>query len=773
MDQKNFYNNSEEYFEVLKNEPESYYREFIDFVEYYLKDKQARIIDLGCGTGQSSFYLARAGYKVTGFDFSRKFIEYAKKNFLEVNFVCGDVASMEFADGSFDALVTYNTVEHLVELEAGLKEMIRIVKPGGSLIIQCPNLLSPKLPLGALKHGGQTFEGRKNIFQLSAMATGNICRLAIKSIFRQGEVQRRMPDFNYDFPDNDAVIYINPIDLRTMLERNGCRIEVYQKTDHKEKAVNFWSKLAAWFFPGGMSIIRIVARKKTLKVAFVNTTQTGDLIYPLGALSIGSCLLANGLITREDYRILDVNISDVKSELFLFEPDLILFSTMTVSYMDCIKMAKEIKKKLPTAILVIGGIHISAAPWSFDRAFDLGVIGEGELTVVELLSYYKVKGNFDEIGLAGISGLIFWQDGEPVFTLPRSLIENLDSLPDIDWTLLPDDYLLDKPVIVNDKFYHEKTGHILTSRGCPFRCIFCSTSSYWQKFRLFSCRKAAIDIFWLYKNWGISIFCIWDDMFAVSKQRVSEFIEIFRELGVLGKLKFNIQARANIIDDEMCRLFKELGVYIVGFGFESGSRDMVAYLKGCGADLEKNRLAVELLEKHGIGIAGSFMLGNPGESRQDLDDTIGFMEHLATLKNVYRIWFGLTVPYPGTGLWRLAVEQGLIADDCDWSKLDILHTRYSDRVPEPFFKIKATSNEFATAWKRADAIVGKIIRNNQLRLPKAYADFEKYENENILRRFKNFSFKQKVMKVIYKPEKAWDVLLEIVFNKKMKKDKKP
>lgn len=770
MGKKNFYNHSDRYYEVLKNEPKSYYQEFIDFVKFYLPEKDIKIIDLGCGTGQSSDYLAQAGYRVTGFDYSQRFIDYAKNNFSKAEYIQGDAEKMQIADGSYDALVTFNTVEHLTNLESCLREMIRVVKPGGKLIIQGPNLLSPKLPFGALKFGGQTFEGKKNIFALFIMAANNYCRLVGKSIFKRGIVKARIPNYDYNFSDNDATSYINPLDLRIMLERSGCEIVAYQNFDHKIQNKGKLTGLLSWIFPSGMSIIRIVAQKKKIKITFVNATKTGDTIYPLGGLSIGSYLIDRNIVSENDYKILDINIHNVEREAVRFRPDFIFISAMTISYGDSIKLAKAIKKKLPSALCVIGGVHISTAPWSLDEIFDLGIIGEGEITSGELIEYYKKYRNLDDkIKLKEINGLIFWEDGKIVKTSQRQMIDNLDILPDINWDLLPDDYFQNRPVIVKDKFYFAKVGHILTSRGCPYQCVFCSTSNFWQKLRLFSSRQAAENIYWLYKNKGIFIFNIWDDMFAVSKARVKEFIDIFDKMGVLGKLHFNIQARTNVIDDEMCLLLKKLGVYMVGFGFESGSADMVSFLKGKSTDTEKNKQAVYLLDKHDIGISGSFMLGNPNETKKDLDDTIKFMEYLSSIKNVFCIWFGLTTPFPGTKLWQLAVKQGIIKENCNWKKLDILHTRFSGQAPKLFFNIKATDKEFKDAWNSANSIVDKIFQNNKLRFPEAYNDFERYENNNIIKRFNDFSMKQKLLKIIYKPDKALKVLLELFIHKIIKR----
>lgn len=260
MDKNIFYNNSDAYFEVLRNEPEEYYREFVKFVTHCLS--RGNILDLGCGTGQSSYYLAQAGFKVIGFDFSSRFINYAKEKYKDIEFRQGDVEESGLPDNNFDAVVAYNTLEHFADPEKGLIEMVKVVKKGGLIIIQSPNLLSPKLPLSAIKKGGMTFEGQKDFLSLIWMAFLNTVKLLSKSILKRGKIERRLPNYNYSFPDNDATNYANPIDLKVILEKIGTRIILYQKFDYLSDEKSIWQKILANLCPSAMGIIRIIAQKR-------------------------------------------------------------------------------------------------------------------------------------------------------------------------------------------------------------------------------------------------------------------------------------------------------------------------------------------------------------------------------------------------------------------------------------------------------------------------------------------------------------------------------
>ena len=261
MDKKIFYNNSEAYYEALQNETEDYYSEFIALVRYNLKNKNIKIFDLGCGLGQSTFLLNQSGYDVTGFDYSHRFISHARARYKNIKFIQGEAQKVNFSDASFDAAVSYNTIEHLNNLDLCLAELIRITKPGGLIIIQAPNLLSPEYPFSAFKNSGQTYEGKKNLLELAAMFFRNIFWLAKKRVKRQFSLTYRQPIFDFSCNDNDAASYLNPYDLKLFFTGHGCEIVGYQQVDHLN-SVSMFKKIASLCLPDFMGIIRIVARKK-------------------------------------------------------------------------------------------------------------------------------------------------------------------------------------------------------------------------------------------------------------------------------------------------------------------------------------------------------------------------------------------------------------------------------------------------------------------------------------------------------------------------------
>lgn len=510
-------------------------------------------------------------------------------------------------------------------------------------------------------------------------------------------------------------------------------------------------------------------RKKMpkIQITFINATQTGEIIPPLGILSVASYLIYKKLANPRDIQIIDVNLSDNPiKEILEFKPTLIGISAMTLSYNQAINLAKKIKKKLSSVSIIISGVHISTAPYSLDKIFSLGIIGEGEETFAELVNHFKKFGHFNNHKeILKINGLVFWDKNKLVYSTERQMIEPLDALPLLTWDLLSEKYFQNRPLILDNKFQLAKIGHLLTSRGCPYKCVFCSTSAFWQKARFFSAERVSEEIEKLYTQYGVTIFSLWDDLFAVSKQRVKEIIELLKKKNLLGKVRFNIQGRTNLIDEEMAKLLEELGVFSIGFGFESGSDKILSYLKKNNASVEQNKNAVLLLDKYGVEIAGSFMLGSPNETVNDLEKTLDFMRWLKEIKNVTILWYGLTTPYPKTDLWQLALKNGIVSDKIDWQKLDILHTRYSKKCPMPFFSENVSQKDFTRIWQEAEKIVDSIKQKNKEKNPAEHKLLEEHENQIIINRFKHFTLRQKISKIIYRPAKAFQIIKNFISKK--------
>jgi anaerobic magnesium-protoporphyrin IX monomethyl ester cyclase len=347
-----------------------------------------------------------------------------------------------------------------------------------------------------------------------------------------------------------------------------------------------------------------------MKVLFVNVVK--DLAvqrahYPLGFGYMVSYCRKFGLELDCVYA---ENLTDIQR----VNPDVVAFSCITENFNLCKQYAALVKRFNPKIKVLIGGVHVSAVPDSLTCDFDVGVLGEGEQTFYEL-----ALNNFEPS--RKIAGLYF----NGVKTVDRSLIEPLDIIPYADRLI----YKLG-----------QRDSYVFTSRGCSYRCKFCSSSRFWKKTRLHSAEYVAGELRQL-RDSGVRHVTIFDDTFLLSLSRVKVICELVKDYG----LSFNVAARANQITDEALTVFKQMGVVKVGMGLESNSAKVLEWLEKGNTPID-NQCAVDLLHKHKIPFVASFICGTPVESKADLAETYRFIKHNHVEFDMYRL-----MPFPNTPIY--------------------------------------------------------------------------------------------------------------------------
>jgi len=346
-----------------------------------------------------------------------------------------------------------------------------------------------------------------------------------------------------------------------------------------------------------------------------------------------------------EFRIVDRNI---EKEIRQFNPGIVLISSVTQNFDIAIGYASFIKRlNIP---LIVGGIHISMMPYSLDRAFDAGVIGEGEETVVELMKAFLKKGKLLPEDLNDIKGIIFRKEDSIIFTEPRPLIENIDSIS------MP----------ARDFLKIEGHTYMFTSRGCPYKCVFCASTRFWNNVRFFSAEYVINEIWELVDNYNVKLISFYDDLFIADRQRLRDIVSLIKKDKKLGKVHFTCNGRANLINDEVVALLKEMNVLSVNLGMESGCERTLRFLKH-QVTLEQNINAVKTIKRHGLSCNGSFIIGSPQETREEMTETYKFIKKIPiNLTDIY-----VLTPYPGTPIWDYAKKRGLVSENMQWSKLDV------------------------------------------------------------------------------------------------------
>ena len=239
--------------------------------------------------------------------------------------------------------------------------------------------------------------------------------------------------------------------------------------------------------------------KKKLKLILVHCVKTQQNTPHLGIISLAT------YIEEKCPHIIIKVIEDINplKEILRNKPDIIGFTADSVDYEDTKILASKIKKR-SNAFLVIGGVHITACPESFNKIFDVGVIGEGEVTLFELLETYKKTKKTD---YQKIDGLIYFNKQTIIKNKPRALIKNIDELPipKRNFVSMQKRYLSHQINLYGIK----KSVSLMTSRGCPYHCVYCGSPVQWGSIRFHSVDYVINEIDYLIKEYkvdGINFF---------------------------------------------------------------------------------------------------------------------------------------------------------------------------------------------------------------------------------------------------------------------------
>lgn len=370
----------------------------------------------------------------------------------------------------------------------------------------------------------------------------------------------------------------------------------------------------------------------------------------LGLLYIASYIRKNNL--NDDIKIIDakvdcLSLENIESLVNLKTPDLVGITVMTFSLLDTIDIIKIIKKASLSTKICLGGPHVSIYPRESlsIKGVDFVILGEGEIVFLDLINKLKQdKPDFSLIAGLGCKD----ENGNLFINEKKQFISNLDALAIPDRKLI--NYKKCYSLLGRDKF----TASVQTTRGCPFRCVYCDQQSG-KILRKRSVSNIIEEIRQLYELGIRDIFFI-DDLFTLDKSRVYEFCDLLINKKI--NISFKISSRVDTIDKKMLKMLKMAGCYRIHYGAESGTQKTLNILNK-RITLEQTRDAFKLTREAGIEIFAYFMMGCPGETRREILETINFS---INLKPDYA-HFSIATPYPDTELYKMAREAGIIKDD--------------------------------------------------------------------------------------------------------------
>lgn len=400
-----------------------------------------------------------------------------------------------------------------------------------------------------------------------------------------------------------------------------------------------------------------------MKVALIHARVSNNAVPPLGLLSIAGVL-------KEDSIEVIVWDPPVKSQGFLqeiaeFRPDIIGISLMTAEYARAKEIINLLRQKIPNAVYICGGFHVSALPEEslIGLDVDVAVVGEGELPMKELCANITKGHSFQEI-----KGISYRHEDKIVHNQRQALIEDLDSVPfngrellstSFDWYLIP-------PGVIRGEF-RVQTTTIITGRGCPYRCVFCASNViFGHRVRRRSVNNVIAEILYLQARYGVKGVWFLDDCFTFDHSWVHLFCAALIERKI--NLIWSCQSRIDTLDEELAGHMRLAGCVQIEVGVESGSDKVLKTLsKGVYSDEAEKKFAI--MKRLGLRTMANFIIGNPQESVDDIMVTYRLAQRL---KPDF-IEFNICMPYPGSRLYRIAREKGWLPRDrlefnTEWSE---------------------------------------------------------------------------------------------------------
>lgn len=371
-------------------------------------------------------------------------------------------------------------------------------------------------------------------------------------------------------------------------------------------------------------------------------------MYPSGALILlGQMLRSRGNEVRLLHMIADrLDVEAVKAEIKTFKPDIvgITVNTFQVRFAKYLSMAaKDISKNIT---VVAGGPHPSALKEKFlvDLPdIDIVVYGEGEFTFLELSNSHDLK---------AIKGICYREQSNG----PRPYSQTLDHIPSH-----PDLSLIGPlqrfrgvyPVAAFPSMF------IMASRGCPFKCIFCNKSVWADKVRFRKPEDIVEEIEWLHQQYGIREIFFQDDTLNLNHEWLQELLDLIMKRGLNKSIVYKtpFRADATLIDEKILQMAKKAGFWAIFYGVESGNQSVLDRMKK-GLRLEEIERAFVLTRKVGLKTIASFMIGNPGETKNTFKESLIFKKRI---KPDY-VGFSLATPFPGTELRRLYEQENKLLD---------------------------------------------------------------------------------------------------------------
>lgn len=388
-----------------------------------------------------------------------------------------------------------------------------------------------------------------------------------------------------------------------------------------------------------------------------NNAPSGLVHPPMILLYLGSIFPKNDFkVDLIDSSVDQLDEATVLEKAKKFEPDLIFILTGLFTFRSDFGILKNLRKFFSGKIIAIG----EAAP-IFVKTFladypelDYCILGEPELSAIQLIEYLDGKREISKV-----ASLAYRQNSKLIMN-QRGVFDDVDKIS------FPDRSLIDNSKYHCVPFLSGKFTDLLTSRGCPFNCKFCSSHVFWgRKYRFRSAENILAEIKECQEKYGIRNFFILDDLFIFDRERLAELNRKFKDL----KIKWAIQTRVDLVDRDLLKEMAQAGCYYIHYGGESGSQRILDYYNK-GIKVEQIRNAFRWTKEAGILACATFIIGNPEETKEDVEKTIELAKDL----DLDFVHFSPLIPHPASPFFEEYKKEGILKhfDFSQYTKPNIL-----------------------------------------------------------------------------------------------------
>jgi len=443
------------------------------------------------------------------------------------------------------------------------------------------------------------------------------------------------------------------------------------------------------------------SEKKKLRFLFINpaTTISESPYVPLGIAYLAAILEQNNVfVCCLDYQIEELDFQKLRRLIKDKAINIVGITSTTPAIVNAYKIVSFVKTVNPKIKILMGGIHPTVLPEeALSHGADIVVRGEGERTFTELVPFLdgeKAKNLFNIKGISYFerqreTSSVYKAGKKFIHNTPRERITDLDGIPFPARRLFkfPQKYM---PFLKFKK--DEYSAHLISSRGCTGKCVFCNKQIFSRQITYRSAENIVEEIKMLKDKYGIKEISFADDFFTFDAKRVKEICRL------LIKEKLNIKwacsnTRVDVIDKKMFELMKTSGCYRVLFGVESGNNQV---LKKIGKDitLSEVKKAFKMAQKTGLLTGGYFIIGHHVDTPRTINQTIKFAKDL----EADAVQFTINTPFPGTALYQILKNKGWLLSE-NWEDYQMFEKPlfFTDKLT-PEFILKMYKKAWLTCY---------------------------------------------------------------------------